>query len=200
MPAKKIKLAQPQQFMAQDRVIIESAYAGDIIGLHDPGIFNIGDTLSEKGNELSFDTIPSFAPEFFTKISTINAMKRKQFLKGLQQLAEEGTIQVYRRPFAGSEELIVGVVGVLQFEVLEYRLTHEYGVEVKSVRQPYRYIRWLDSDFDMEKLSLTMDSVVAMDKDDQHVIMFQNEWSVRMIQERNEGLELRETSISTPHV
>ncbi len=186
--------------MAQDRVIIESAYAGDIIGLHDPGIFNIGDTLSEKGNELSFDTIPSFAPEFFTKISTINAMKRKQFLKGLQQLAEEGTIQVYRRPFAGSEELIVGVVGVLQFEVLEYRLTHEYGVEVKSVRQPYRYIRWLDSDFDMEKLSLTMDSVVAMDKDDQHVIMFQNEWSVRMIQERNEGLELRETSISTPHV
>lgn len=192
---KKIKLAQPQQFMAQDRVIVESAYAGDIIGLHDPGIFNIGDTLSEKSNDLIFDGIPQFAPEHFTKISTINAMKRKQFLKGLQQLAEEGTIQVYRRPFAGSEELIVGVVGVLQFDVLEYRLTNEYNVEIKTQRQPYRFIRWVDSDFNMDNISLTMDSAVAMDKDDRHVILFQNEWSIRMIMERNEGLALRETSL-----
>lgn len=194
---KRIKLAQPQQFMAQDRVIVDSAFAGDIIGLHDPGIFNIGDTLSANSADLMFDGIPQFAPEFFTRISTLNAMKRKQFLKGLQQLAEEGTIQVYKRPFAGSEELIVGVVGVLQFEVLEYRLTHEYGVEVKSVRQPYRFIRWVDSDFNMEKISLTMDSAVAMDKNNQHVILFQNEWSIRMIQERNEGLLLRETSLPT---
>lgn len=192
---KKIKLAQPQQFMAQDRVIIESAFAGDIIGLHDPGIFNIGDTLSNSSNELMFDGIPQFAPEHFTKISTVNAMKRKQFLKGLQQLAEEGTIQVYRRPFAGSEELIVGVVGVLQFDVLEYRLTNEYGVEIKTQRQPYRYIRWVDSDFNMDKISLTMDSIVAMDKNNQHIILFQNEWSIRMIQERNDGLVLRETSL-----
>lgn len=192
---KKIKLAMPQQFMAQDRVIVESAFAGDIIGLHDPGIFNIGDTLSEKGNDLMFDGIPQFAPEHFTKISTVNAMKRKQFLKGLQQLAEEGTIQVYRRPFAGSEELIVGVVGVLQFDVLEYRLTNEYNVEIKTARQPYRFIRWVNEDFNMEKLSLTMDTVAAVDKDDQPVLLFQNEWSIRMIQERNDGLVLRETSL-----
>ena len=192
---KRIKLAQPQQFMAQDRVIVESAFAGDIIGLHDPGIFNIGDTLSDKSNDLQYEGIPQFAPEFFTKISTINAMKRKQFLKGLQQLAEEGTIQVYRRPFAGSEELIVGVVGVLQFEVLEYRLTHEYGVEVKSVRQPFRFIRWVNDGYNMDKLSLTMDTVAAVDRDEQPVLLFQNEWSVRMIQERNDGLTLRDTSI-----
>jgi len=192
---KKIKLAQPQQFMAQDRVIVESAFAGDIIGLHDPGIFNIGDTLSEKITDLKFEGIPQFAPEFFTKISTVNAMKRKQFLKGLQQLAEEGTIQVYKRPFAGAEELIVGVVGVLQFEVLEYRLIHEYGVDVKSVRQPYRFIRWVNDDFDMEKISLTMDTVAAVDKDQQSVLLFQNEWSIRTIQERNATLILRETSL-----
>lgn len=194
---KKIKLALPQQFMAQDRIIIDSAYAGDIIGLHDPGIFNIGDTLSEIGNDLQFDSIPSFAPEFFMKVSTVNAMKRKQFLKGLKQLAEEGTIQIYRRPFAGSEELIVGVVGVLQFEVLEYRLVHEYGVEVKTEQQTYRFIRWIDDDFDVTKLALTMDSVIALDSSGQSVILFQNEWSVRMIQERNKGLSLRETSLST---
>ncbi len=193
---KKIKLAQPQQFMAQDRVIVESAYAGDIIGLHDPGIFNIGDTLTAKGNDLLFDSIPQFAPEHFTTISTVNAMKRKQFLKGLQQLAEEGTIQVYKRPYAGSEELIVGVVGVLQFDVLEYRLTNEYNVEVKSVRQPYRFIRWVNEDFDMDSISMTMDTITAVDKNDRSVLLFQNEWSIRMIQERNEGLILRETSLS----
>lgn len=193
---KKIKLAQPQQFMAQDRVIVEKAFAGDIIGLHDPGIFNIGDTLSSKSSDLEFEGIPQFAPEHFTKISTTNAMKRKQFLKGLEQLAEEGTIQVYRRPFAGSEELFVGVVGVLQFEVLDYRLTNEYGVEVKSVRQPYRYIRWVEPGFDMDSISLTMDTIVAVDKNDQPVLLFQNEWSIRMIMERNKGLVLRDTSVS----
>jgi len=192
---KKIKLALPQQFMAKDRVIIDTAYAGDIIGLHDPGIFNIGDTLSQTDTTLAFDPIPSFAPEFFMKISTINAMKRKQFLKGLTQLAEEGTIQVYRRPFAGAEELIVGVVGVLQFEVLEYRLIHEYGVEVKTERQPYRFIRWTNVDFNIDKIALTMNSTVAVDAHEQPVILFQNEWSIRMLEERNKGLFLRETSL-----
>ena len=192
---KKIKLAQPQQFMAQDRVIVEEAYAGDIIGLHDPGIFNIGDTLSAKDSSLLFDPIPQFAPEHFTKISTLNAMKRKQFLKGLEQLAEEGTIQVYKRPFAGSEELIVGVVGVLQFEVLDYRLTNEYNVEVKSQRLPYQYIRWIEPGFDTDKISLTMDTLLAEDKNGNKVLLFQNEWSIRMIQERNSGLVLRDTSL-----
>ncbi len=194
---KKVKLAQPQQFMAQDRVIVESTYSGDIIGLHDPGIFNIGDTLTFDNIPLEYEGIPQFAPEFFMKISTINAMKRKQFLKGLTQLAQEGTIQVYRRPFAGTEELIVGVVGVLQFEVLEYRLTHEYGVEINTQRMPYRFIRWVNDDFDMNTLNLTMDSLVGHDKDDRPVIFFQNEWSIRMIQERNKGLVLRETSLVT---
>ncbi|MDA3847258.1 MAG: peptide chain release factor 3 [Vallitaleaceae bacterium] len=191
---KKIKLSQPQQFMAQDRVIVESAYAGDIIGLHDTGIYNIGDTLSENSTELLFDNIPSFSPEHFIKISTVNAMKRKQFLKGIGQLTEEGSIQIFRKPFAGSEELIVGVVGLLQLEVLKYRLTNEYGVEIRTQEQPYRYIRWVNSDFDIDRLSVMMNSAIAMDKDNQHVILFEYEWSISRLEERTDGLVLRETS------
>ncbi len=180
--------------MADERVLVEEAYAGDIIGLHDSGIYNIGDTLSEKDSSLLFDTIPRFSPEHFVKISTLNAMKRKQFVKGLEQLAEEGTIQIFKRPFSGMEELYVGVVGVLQFDVLKYRLTNEYHVEVKTEMQPYKFIRWVKQPFDFDKINLTMDTIKAVDKDGNAVLLFQNEWSIKMIMERNEGLVLLDTS------
>ncbi|SHK15849.1 peptide chain release factor 3 [Tepidibacter formicigenes] len=193
---KKIKLAQPQQFIAQDRVIVDSAYPGDIIGIHDPGIFNIGDTLSQNQSKLQYSGIPQFAPEHFARISTTNSLKRKQFLKGITQLAEEGAIQVYKRPNIGMEELIIGVVGVLQFEVLEYRLKQEYGVYITMNRLPYRYIRWIEeTTFNRDNFSITMDTILVEDKDKNPVLLFQNEWSVRQIIERNEGLILRETSI-----
>ena len=193
---KKVKLAQPQQFVAQDRVIVETAYPGDIIGIHDPGIFNIGDTLCEDNSNIQYSGIPQFAPEHFARISTTNSLKRKQFLKGITQLAEEGAIQVYKRPFSGVEELIIGVVGVLQFEVLEYRLKNEYGVDITMNRLPYRYIRWIDTDtYDADKFSMTMDTILVENKDSNPVLLFQNEWAVRQIIERNKGLVLKETSI-----
>jgi len=193
---KKVKLAQPQQFIAQDRVIVDSAYPGDIIGIHDPGIFNIGDTLSQSVSNLEYTGIPQFAPEHFARVSTMNSLKRKQFLKGLTQLSEEGAIQVYKQPNYGMEELIVGVVGVLQFEVLEYRLKQEYGVDMTINRLPYRHIRWIDSStFKPDNFSITMDTILVEDKNRNPVLLFQNEWSVRTIVERNKGLELRETSI-----
>lgn len=192
---KKVKLAQPQQFVARDRVIVDSAYPGDIIGIHDPGIFNIGDTLCEDGSQLEYAGIPQFAPEHFARISTTNSLKRKQFLKGITQLAEEGAIQVYKRPNIGMEELIIGVVGVLQFEVLEYRLKNEYGVEVSKQLLPFRYIRWIaNEDIDTSDLSLTMDSMLVENKNAQPVLLFQNEWSIRHILERNKGIELKEHS------
>lgn len=193
---KKVKLSQPQQFVAQDRVIIDSAYPGDIIGIHDPGIFNIGDTLSEKKSNLQYTGIPQFAPEHFVRVSTKNALKRKQFLKGLTQLSEEGTIQIYKQPNFGMEELIVGVVGVLQFEVLEYRLKQEYGVDMIMNTLPYRYIRWIEADtFKSDKLSTPMDTILVEDKNSNPVLLFQNEWSIRHLIERNENLVLRETSL-----
>ncbi|QUH29958.1 peptide chain release factor 3 [Vallitalea guaymasensis] len=192
---KKVKLAQPQQFVATDRVIVDSAYPGDIIGIHDPGIFNIGDTLCEDGSKLEYADIPQFAPEHFARISTTNSLKRKQFLKGITQLSEEGAIQVYKRPNIGMEELIIGVVGVLQFEVLEYRLKNEYGVEVSKQLLPYRHIRWIANEgIDYSDLSLTMDSMLVVNKNEQPVLLFQNEWSIRHILERNEGIELKEHS------
>ena len=193
---KKIKLSQPQQFVAQDRVMIDKAYPGDIIGIHDPGIFNIGDTLSAKQSNLQYTGIPQFAPEHFMKVSTKNALKRKQFVKGVTQLSEEGAIQVFKQPNGGMEELIVGVVGVLQFEVLEYRLKQEYGVDVMMYPLPYAHLRWVENDLSkFGKLSMPMDTLLVEDKNRNPVVLFANEWSVRTLAERNEGLVLRETSL-----
>ena len=193
---KKVKLSQPQQFVAQDRVIIDSAYPGDIIGIHDPGIFNIGDTLSEKQSNLQYTGIPQFAPEHFARVSTKNALKRKQFVKGITQLSEEGAIQVFKQPNSGMEELIIGVVGILQFEVLEYRLKQEYGVEILMNSLPYRYVRWIENDLSKYgRLSMPMETLLVEDKNDNSVLLFQNEWSIRHFIERNEDLVLRETSL-----
>lgn len=116
---KDIKLSQPQQFLAQDRDIVEEAYPGDIIGLFDPGIFRIGDTLSQAG-DMEFDELPTFSPEIFSKVSIKNALKSKQFQKGIDQLTEEGMIQVFRT--VNFDDILLGVVGQLQFEVFEYRM------------------------------------------------------------------------------
>lgn len=192
---KKIRLNQPQQFLSQERVVVETAYPGDIIGIHDPGIFKIGDSLCENNTQVQYHGIPLFAPEHFCKVFTKNALKRKQFIKGINQLSEEGTIQVYKQPNIGVEELIIGVVGALQFEVLEYRLKNEYGVDIIMENLPYQYIRWINGeDFNPEKLSLTMDSLLVEDQDLNPVVLFINEWSISRVAERNENVSLKEIS------
>ena len=118
---KKVKLNQSKQLMASDRETVEEAYAGDVIGIFDPGIYSIGDTLCTASNKFEFDGIPTFAPEHFASIRNKDSMKRKQFVKGVEQIAKEGAIQIFQSPLSGMEEIIVGVVGVLQFEVLEHR-------------------------------------------------------------------------------
>ena len=188
---KKIKLAQPQQFMAQDREIVEEAYAGDIIGVFDPGIFSIGDTLCSPSNKFKFEGIPTFAPEHFARVRPVDTMKRKQFVKGVTQIAQEGAIQVFRELFIGMEEIIVGVVGVLQFEVLEYRLKNEYNVDIKMDRLPFRYVRWIENkDVDMEKLNLTSDTKKVKDFKDRNILIFQNDWGISWALDHNKGLVL----------
>ena len=98
--------------------------------MFDPGIFSIGDTLCAPSRKFCFDPIPTFAPEHFERIRSVDTMKRKQFLKGVEQIAQEGAIQIFKTPYSGMEEVIVGVVGTLQFDVLEYRLRSEYNVEL----------------------------------------------------------------------
>lgn len=194
----KIKLAQPQQFLAQDREIVEEAYAGDIIGVFDPGIFRIGDTLCSNNKKFKFEGIPVFAPEHFARVKTIDTMKRKQFIKGVTQISQEGAIQVFKELHIGIEEIIVGVVGVLQFEVLEYRLKNEYNVDIKMERLPYRYVRWIeDTDIDLEKLNLTSDTKIVKDLKDRDLLIFQSDWGISWALEHNKGLVLSDMGKNT---
>lgn len=191
----KITLAQPQQFMAQDRSIVEDAFAGDIIGIFDPGHFRIGDTLIGSNKKFHFDPIPVFPPENFNKVQPKDSMKRKQFLKGIEQLSEEGAVQLYKQPDIGTETYIMGVVGVLQFEVLEHRLKAEYGVDIIRTPLTYRLARWVKSDakpdFDYHDLTLTSTSLLVLDRDDEPVVLFESEWAVDWAIEHNEALKLR---------
>ena len=143
---KKIQLAQPQQLMAQDRSIVDEAYAGDIVGVFDPGIFSIGDTVCDAKLKCTYSGIPTFAPELFATVRQKDTLKRKQFVKGVTQIAQEGAIQIFHEPNTGMEEVIVGVVGQLQFEVLEYRLKNEYGVDIIRDMLPYEHLRWSEND------------------------------------------------------
>lgn len=190
---KELKLAQPQQFMAQERETAEEAFAGDIIGLFDPGIFALGDTVY-TGRKAAFAGIPVFAPEHFTRIKPVDTMKRKQFLKGITQLAQEGAIQIFKDNAYAAEEIIVGVVGVLQFEVLEHRLKTEYNVEISSQQLNFRFIRWLPEDTKAEQLKLSSSTKIAKDLKDRPVVLFENDWSMRWAEENNKGLVLSDIS------
>ena len=190
---KKIRLTQPQQLMAQDRKIVEEAYAGDIIGVFDPGIFSIGDTLCSSNEKFEFEGIPTFAPEHFARVRQVDTMKRKQFMKGISQIAQEGAIQIFQEFNTGMEEIIVGVVGVLQFEVLQYRLENEYNVEIRMEQLPYEHVRWIENkDIDVAALSVTSDTKKVKDLHDRPLLLFTHPWSVQTALDRNEGLQLSE--------
>ena len=190
---KALRLAQPQQLMAQERAVIDEAYAGDIIGVFDPGIFSIGDTICEKGMNVRFEGIPTFAPEHFAGVERVDTMKRKQFEKGIQQIAQEGAIQIFHEPFTGVEEVIVGVVGVLQFEVLEYRLKTEYGVDIRRRSMPYELVRWVENEnIDIPALNLTSDTKWVQDFKGNNLLLFTSGWCVNWALQKNEGLSLRE--------
>ena len=194
---KKIKLSQPQQLMAQDREIIEEAYAGDIIGVFDPGIFSIGDTVCSPGMKVEFEGIPTFAPEHFARVTQIDTMGRKQFVKGISQIAQEGAIQIFQEPGRGMEEVIVGVVGVLQFEVLQYRLKNEYNVDIRMDGLPYQLIRWVENDepdFDVNKLSLTSDTKIVQDLKGKTLLLFSSQWNIGWAEEKNPDLKLSDFS------
>lgn len=190
---KKLRLSQPQQIMAQEREIIDEAYAGDIIGVFDPGIFAIGDTICSPKKKFEFESIPTFAPEHFMRVRQKDTLKRKQFVKGTTQIAQEGAIQIFHEPDSGMEEVIVGVVGVLQLEVFEYRMKNEYNVDLFKEGLLYSYIRWIDNkDIDPKTLKLSSDTKLVKDFRDNYLLLFTSEWNIRWALERNEGLELSE--------
>jgi peptide chain release factor 3 len=193
---KKMRLLQPQQMMAESRHVVDEAYAGDIIGVFDPGIFSIGDTICAPGKKFAFEGIPTFAPEHFARVRQIDTMKRKQFVKGINQIAQEGAIQIFQEFNTGMEEIIVGVVGVLQFDVLKYRLENEYNVDIRLETLPYEHIRWIANkeEVKVDKIIGTSDMKKVTDLKGNPLLLFVNSWSVGMTEDRNPGLILTEFS------
>ena len=187
---KTIRLSQPQQFFAQERVLVEEAYAGDIIGVVDPGLFRIGDTIYSGNKNFEFDTISIFPAEHFANVYTRDAMKRKQFLKGINQIAEEGAIQVFKQPNIGVETFTIGVVGILQFEVLEYRMKQEYGVDIVVQNLPYKFARWVSTDhISQDMIGYSDGAMVVEDKYKRKVILYADQWSLKRAQEKNKDIK-----------
>ena len=191
---KVLRLSQPQQIMASERKVVDEAYAGDIIGVFDPGIFSIGDTVCMPKENFAYEGIPTFAPEHFARVRQVDTMKRKQFVKGITQIAQEGAIQIFQEFNTGLEEIIVGVVGVLQFDVLKFRLENEYNVEIRLEPLPYEHIRWIENkdEINLEKLTGTSDMKKVKDMKGNPLLLFVNSWSVGMTLDRNQGLILTE--------
>jgi peptide chain release factor 3 len=180
---KTVRLSHSKQFLAQDRKTVDTAFGGDIIGVHDPGHFMIGDTLYESGQKVQFDGIPSFSPENFAKVRLRDPLKRKQLQKGIDQLSEEGLVQLFVEPKIGMQDPILGVVGVLQFDVMMFRLKEEYGVEAVLEPQPFTSAKWLK----LESPSLDWKShdyrvPVVLDRLQRPVLLFKSEWEKQYTQ------------------
>ena len=191
---KKLRLSQPQTMMAAEREIVEEAYAGDIIGVFDPGLFAIGDTITVPGKKFRYSGIPTFEPEHFMRVSPKDTMKRKQFIKGTEQIAQEGAIQIFKIPGAGLEEVIVGVVGTLQFDVFEYRMKNEYNVDLRMSSLPYDHLRLIESmDCHPDEIVLCTGAAVLQDFRDRYLLAFDGEWSVGFLTKHNPGLVLADT-------
>ena len=142
---RPLKLNKPLQFLAQERTLVDEAYAGDVLGLWDSGELRIGDTICE-GPVVEYEGIPRFSPELFSRVVLLDPMKRKQLKKGLDQLSEEGAVQVFYDPVRLERDPILGAVGALQFEVIQHRLRAEYGAEVSFVRLPHQIARWIENE------------------------------------------------------
>ena len=191
---KKLRLSQPQTMMAAEREIVEEAYAGDIIGVFDPGLFAIGDTITVPGKKFRYSGIPTFEPEHFMRVSPKDTMKRKQFIKGTEQIAQEGAIQIFKIPGAGLEEVIVGVVGTLQFDVFEYRMKNEYNVDLRMTSLPYDHLRLIESmDCHPDEIVLCTGAAVLQDFRDRYLLAFDGEWSVGFLTKHNPSLVLADT-------
>lgn len=192
------RLSKPIQFFAQERELIDEAWPGDIVGLLDTtGELRIGDTLS-VGKRLQYEGVPRFSPEFFAGVVILDPLKRKQLKKGLDELSEEGVIQVFRQPGLGDKDPVLGAVGALQFEVLQHRLKTEYGADIRIERLPYTRVRWVEGpDLDPTEFNRS-DSRFVEDRDGRPVILFTTDWSLNWITGQHTKLTFHPIAPMTP--
>jgi peptide chain release factor 3 len=184
---KQLKLAQSTSFMAEERSTVDEAVSGDIIGLYDTGTYQIGDTITTGKDHFQFERLPQFTPELFVRVSAKNVMKQKSFYKGIQQLVQEGAIQLYKT--VKTDEYLLGAVGQLQFEVFEHRMKNEYNAEVLMERMGSKIGRWIEGDSVDENLSSSR-SLLVKDRFDHYVFLFENDFALRWFQEKNPQVKL----------
>ncbi len=186
---KNVRLAKPSQFMAAERTAIEDAWPGDVIGLFDAGQYRIGDSLVE-GGKFEFEGVPRFSPEHFAIVRSKDPLKRKQMEKGIEQLSEEGTVQVFHQLQMGMKDPIVGVVGALQFEVLQYRVEHEYGANIVIDRLPFTTARWVVGEkFDPKVFDWEGNRQTVQDRDGLPLVLFQDEWALQHAESKHPELK-----------
>jgi len=189
---KPIRLTNSTLLMGKDRAEVDEAYAGDVVGLFDPGLFRIGDTLADE-KEIHYAGIPIFAPESYMRVEVAGVQKRKALEKGIEQLVQEGVVQLFRDPEGGSASWILGAMGPLQFDVMIHRLKSEYGVELTLSSLPYTLARWPQAGFDPADFKYSERIRVVRDRDDNWALLAQSAWDFDRLLERNESLVLAET-------
>lgn len=185
--AKKIRLSNVTQFMADSRENVESAVPGDIIGVYDTGTFQIGDTIFSGKAKIQFEDLPTFTPELFMRVSAKNVMKQKSFHKGITQLVQEGTIQLYKSWVSG--DYILGAVGALQFEVFKFRMENEYNSEIVLEPMGHKIARWINTEQLDEKMASSR-NILVKDRFDQPLFLFENQFAERWFKDKYPSVEL----------
>jgi len=185
---KPMRLSGPTQFLARERTLVEEAWPGDVIGIHDRGNLRIGDTLSADG-DLEFSGIPRFSPEHFARVRIADPLRRKQLDTGLTQLSEEGAAQVFYADHGAGPQPIVGAVGMLQFDVLLHRLEHEYAVAAKLDFLPYKLARWVVGPADdIDRVGSGIGRSLVYDSRERPLVLFESQWSLRTATEKETKL------------
>ena len=188
---KKVRLTRPQKVFARERESMDEAFPGDVVGLNNPGAFAIGDTIY-TGQKLIYPPIPSFSPELFARLRNPNTSLAKKFQKGIAQLEEEGAIQILHPQKGGaSQEPILAAVGELQFEVAQYRLKTEYGVETRLEPLSYTSARWVNAGWDaLLKGEDLYETAIFQDRWQRPVLLFKSKWHLERVEERRSELKL----------
>jgi peptide chain release factor 3 len=195
---KDVRLSRAMRLFASERESLDAAYAGDVVGLANPGVFAIGDTICE-GAPVQFEPIPAFAPEHFASVRSLDTGSYKSFGKGIAQLREEGAIQVLYPYGSMRTEPILAAVGALQFEVVKYRLESEYGVKTVFASLPYSVARHVIGEGDLVKRAqLPTNAKLVEDWDGNPIALFESEWSLRLAEEWNPKLRFVETNETIP--
>jgi peptide chain release factor 3 len=191
---KNVRLSHPQKLFGQGRQSLEEAFPGDVIGLNNPGVFAIGDTIYQ-GKKLEYEGIPCFSPEMFAYLKNPNPSKYKQFQKGVSELREEGAVQIMFSADESKRDPILAAVGQLQFEVVQFRMQNEYNVETRLEMLPYSVARWVDGGWEaLEKAGRLFNTVTVKDSWDRPVLLFRNEWNCQQVATDHPELKLNSTA------